>query len=113
MIYDFAAKINDIKHTELFDDTEALEKRITEMHELFDNPININLLVSESNAVKGLLIKAQVSISKLSGFHDQELDERIDAFKRYMDEIALAVDGEISRKEAFYNNSKTFSRLYI
>jgi len=111
MIYEFAAKIKSIQNEAMLD-MEMLNKAISETSKKFEKPLEIRIMLPDKQAGKAMLVKSQASVSSMPAFHDKERDEAIAAFKQYMDDIALAVEGEISKTDGFYNNTKIFSKLY-
>jgi hypothetical protein len=111
MVYDFACKIKDIQNHNLLEEAEK-EKMLTEIHKNHSDPMAIKLLVVDNVLKNAVLVKTQASVSSMPGFLDIELTAAIDKFKSYLDEIAAAVDGAVSTNEGFYNNSKTFNKLY-
>ena len=111
MIYDFIAKITNIKNDDMLY-MEEIDNIILEIHKKFGKTMNINILLSDATLPKDLIVKAQASVSSLSMFHNDELINVVSKFKNCMEEIAIMVDGEVSKSEGFYNNSKTFHKLY-
>jgi len=113
MVYEFAAKIKNMKNEKMFD-PDLLSKNIIDLSPKFQKPMDILILQSNDIRVdRSILVKSQASVSTLPGFHDTELSETIESFKKYLSDIAAMVYGDISESEAFYNNSKMFSRLYL
>lgn len=111
MIYDFAAKIKDIKDNKICS-VCLLDETILEIGERMGRWLEIQVLLPDETPIKDILVKTEVSISSMLKFHDAELEEAIETFKAYLDELANILDGKVSENEAFYNNSKTYGRLY-
>ena len=111
MIYDFAAKIKDIKNNKMFS-MRLLEQNILEIGERMGRRLEIQVLLPDEHPIKDILVKTEVSISSMPKFHEAELEETIDTFKEYLDKLANILGGEVSKNEAFYNNSKTYGRIY-
>ena len=111
MVYDFAAKIRHIKNTALLEE-EQFQAALADIHDKFDKTMPIKILITDAVAKNVILVKSECSVSSMPGFVEIELNEAIETFKGYMTEIARALEGVISENEGFYNNSKTFSKLY-
>ena len=111
MVYDFAGKIKDIKNVGMLDAAQ-MEAALAAIHTKMNNPLEVKVLVADNVLRNSVLVKSQISISSLPGFLDVELNLAIDTFKSYLDDIAATFEGEVSKGEGFYNNSKTFSKLY-
>jgi len=104
------AKIKNINEEST--DPEVLNKNIMAIHSKFSNPIELRVLTADNTASRDILIKSEISVSSLVKFHDEELALAIETFKKYMEEIAAAAAGEISKADGFFHNANTFSRLY-
>jgi hypothetical protein len=111
MIYEFAAKVVNIKKPEMLK-AEAINAALPEIHGKATLKIEIKILVTSDLPGGSVLVKGTASVSSMPGFMDSELAATIEAFKNYLDEIASAFEGEIKTNEAFYNNTRTFSKLY-
>jgi len=110
MIYEFAAKIKDIKNSDMLN-ADAITKSLSEISKKFEKPLEIRVMFpGDANQV--MLVKAQASVSSMLMFHDKERDDAIALFKNYMKELAAVTGGEISTADGFYNNTKTYGRLY-
>jgi hypothetical protein len=112
MIYEFAAKVVNIKKPEMLN-AEAVSAALPEIHGKATLKIEIKILITSDLPGGSVLVKGTASVSSMPGFMDSELAATIESFKGYMDNIAVAFDGEINRNEGFYNNTKTFSKLYV
>ena len=111
MIYDFVAKIKDIKYNTAIS-TEILDEHILSKGKNMKKPLEIQIVIPDEQPCSHIYIKAEVSVSYMPRFHDGELEEAVKTFKEYLEELARFLDGEISKKDAFYNNSKSVSRIY-
>lgn len=111
MIYEFVAKIRYIKNTVNLN-LEEIDRFVQEIGESLEKPLQIEVLFSDDKAEKDILVKSEVSVSSFPSFHSDEFNAATDNFKRYLEEIAYKFDGEISKTDGFYNNSKTFGKLY-
>ena len=111
MLYDFLAKIKDVQNKEVLN-TESLDGIVKEINENFAAPLELKFVLPDADHSGEVLVKSQASISSMPSLHDKELDAAISAFISYLEEIAKAIAGEISRQDGFYNNSKTFKRLF-
>jgi hypothetical protein len=111
MIYDFMAKIRNVQNKDALN-TDSLEGIVNEINPRFDNPLELKFVLPSADSPGEFLVKSQASVSSMPALHDSELEAAIASFQAYLDEIAAAIAGEISKKDAFYNNTKTFKRLY-
>ena len=111
MVYDFAAKIKDIKDDKIFS-MGLLDENIIEIGERMGRLLEIQFVLPDEPPFKDVLVKTEVSVSSMPRYHDIELQEAIDTFKAYLSEIAHILDGKVSESEAFYTSSKTYGRLY-
>jgi len=112
MIYDFAAKIANIKNEEMFE-AENIGEGLAVLHTKVEKPLDIKIMMSDDvYSSRTILVKAQISVSTMPSFHDRELDEAVEQFISYLEEIAKMIRGEIRKEEGFYNNSKVFKRLF-
>jgi hypothetical protein len=111
VVYEFAAKIKNIQHPNLCE--EVLKETAAEISKNFDKPLEIKTLLAGEPPYHDILIKAQASVSTMPMFFDAELTETISKFRKYLDDFSVMLKGEISKTDAFYNNSKTFNKLYI
>lgn len=111
MIYEFVAKIKYIENI-LDLNLDEIDGFVQEISKSLEKPLQIEVLVSDNKSEKDILVKSEVSVSSFPHFHSEEFDAAIDAFKFYLEEIAAKFNGEISKNEGFYNNSKTFGKLY-
>lgn|GEM_PF-6877945 len=91
---------------------EAISQCLSEIHRKFDKPMNEIRILKEGDT-NDALIKARTSVSSYLPFHEAELSEAVETFREYLDEIANALGGEVSRDEGFYNNTKTFHKLFL
>jgi acetone carboxylase gamma subunit len=111
MIYEFAAKIKNVKNDGMLND-ESVAKSLSEISKKFEKPLEVKVMFLFGNSDCALLIKSQASVSTMPMFHDKERDDAIAVFKQYLEELAIVFNGEISKTDGFYNNTKTYSRLY-
>jgi len=111
MVYEFMAKIKNIKDKQILDN-DYLSGHLSGIHERARKSLTIQVLTAEAVHDRDILIKSEISVSSLMQFHEEELSEAVESFKYYVSEIAGITDGEISRNEGFYHNSKTFKKLY-
>jgi len=111
MIYDFMAKIKDVENKDALN-TDSLDKIVNEINLKFDQPLELKFVLPSADSPGEFLVKSQASVSSMPGLHDGELEAAIGSFQAYLEEIAIAIEGVISKKDAFYNNTKTFKRLY-
>lgn len=98
-------------HIENFE-KEAIGQCLSEIHIKFEKPMN-EIKVLKEGDTNDALVKAQASVSSYRPFHDEELSEAVETFRGYLDEIAKTLGGEVSRDEGFYNNTKTFNKLFL
>jgi hypothetical protein len=111
MIYEFAAKVAGIKKPEMLN-AETINAILPELHGKAKIGMELKILITSGLPGGSVLVKASASVSSMPGFMDAELAAVIESFKGYLDNIAEAFEGEINRNEGFYNNTKTFSKLY-
>ena len=111
MIFEFAAKINNINVSEY--NADAIKDKIAQTDKLLSKPMEIKTLLPVSGEGKMMLVKSQASVSSIPLYHDKEREEAIKSFKLYLEGIAEALGGSVSIADGFYNDSRTFSRLYI
>ena len=109
MVYDFIAKIKDIGNAEMLDE-DTMNHFIADTHTLFEPQLDILFRLPEAKGSGELLVKSKASVSSIPQMHDRELDEAIASFTGYLNAIAKALNGTIS--DGFYNNSKTFNKLF-
>jgi len=108
MVYEFIGKIKNI-NPEGFNQ-EAVAVCISQIEANIKKPMD-EVRVLKDSKINDVLVKAQISVSSYQSYHDEELLAAIDVFKVYVEKIAAAFKGEVSRDEGFYNNSKTFHKL--
>jgi len=111
MVYDFAAKIKNVQNTEVLN-PESLENIVSEINEKSAKVLELKFILSSADNTGEFLIKSQASVSSMPALHEKELEQAIQAFIAYLKEISKAIEGEISEQDGFYNNSKTFKRLF-
>jgi len=111
MVYDFVAKIKNVQDIELLTD-EALAALISKINANHDTFLELRFILPEANMSGDVLVKSSSSVSSMPALHDSELETTISAFKSYLEDIAAEIDGEISKQDGFYNNTKTFKRLF-
>lgn len=111
MIYDFVSKIKNVRNMEALKD-ENLKVIVAEINKNFDKPLDLKFVLPAGDNTGEFLIKSQASISSMPALHDKELEAAIAAFIAYLEEIAVAIEGEISKTDGFYNNTQTFKRLF-
>ena len=111
MVYDFVARIKNVQDKEVVNE-EYLDQIVSEINVKFEAPLELKFVLPDQDHSGEFLVKSQASVSSLPGHHDKDLDIAINAFKSYLEEISKAIQGEISQQDGFYNNSKSFRRLY-
>ena len=111
MVYEFAAKVKNIKNDDMLD-VNALDGAMVEMVAKKGKPMEFKSALIDTMGGRDMLIKAKVSIASLSPLHDIEFDEMLNNIRSYLEEISFICNGELSKAEAFYNNSKTFGKLF-
>ena len=111
MVYEFAAKIKDIKNNDIME-ASSLDNYITEINKHTEQPLDVKIMLSEKRPATDLLVKADISVTSLAGFHEDELTKAINYFKSFIEALAKAINGEVSKTEGFYHNNTTFNRLY-
>lgn len=111
MIYEFVSKIRDVEDTNSIT-SEHLAQIVKEVSKKFDDSLDLKFVLPSSDASGEFLVKSQRSVSSMPALHDKELELAIIAFKAYLEEIAVAIEGQVSKKDGFYNNTQTFKRLY-
>jgi hypothetical protein len=111
MIYDFMAKIRNVQNKDVVN-TNSLDEIVDEINPKFDQPLELKFVLPSLDNPGEFLVKSQASVSSMPALHDVELEAAIASFQAYLEEIAAAIEGEISKKDAFYNNTKTFKRLF-
>jgi len=111
MVYEFAAKIKDIENEEMLE-PEVGNAAVEELMRKNGATFEITLR-HEKNSNKDMMVKGKVSVSSFSPLHERELEDAISQFKKNLEEIAVLLGGKINENEAFYNNSKTFAKLYF
>ena len=111
MVYDFVAKIKNVKNREILN-ADALKGIVTDINANFSNPLDLKFILPDADNSGEVLIKSQTSVSSMAALHDRELEAAVNSFITYLEEIALAIDAEISRQDGFYNNSRTFKKLF-
>jgi hypothetical protein len=110
MVYEFMGKILNIRKPELLEENR-LQESLAAIHSKFENPFAIRVL-TESEPKNEILIKGQTSVSSYAKLHDDELMIAIETFREYLREIAEAINGVVSMTEGFYNNTKSYNRLW-
>lgn len=111
MVYDFVAKIKNVKNREVLN-VEALNGIVTEVNANFSDPLDLKFILPDADSSGEVLIKSQTSVSSMAALHDKELEVAVNSFIAYLEEIARVIDAEISKQDGFYNNSRTFKRLF-
>jgi len=111
MVYDFAAKIKNVQNKDALN-PESMEHIVLGINEKFAKPLDLKFVLPSMDQQGDFLVKSQTSVSSMPALHDRELEVAIEAFKSYLREISDAIAGEISERDGFYNNSKTFKRLF-
>jgi hypothetical protein len=111
MIYDFACKIKNVAKQDILND-DALSELLGKINEQYEKPIEVRFVLPDFDQSGEVLVKGQISVSFMAQMHDKELEVAIDAFKSYLEALAKALEGEVSEKDGFFNNSKTFRKLY-
>ena len=111
MVYDFVAKIKGVKNKDALND-DSLAGIVSEINANHSDPLELKFVLSNRDLPGEFLVKSQASVSSMPGMHDKELDNAINAFILYLEEIAAAIEGEISKQDGFYNNNATFKRLF-
>ena len=90
---------------------ETIAGHLSQIHLRFNKPLDINILLNTENK-ESVLVKSSIAVSSYGAHHNNELAEAIVTFTSYLDNIAESLNGEVSRTEGFYNNSKLFKRLF-
>lgn len=111
MVYDFACKIKNVKNKDALND-ETLKGIIADVDANYSIQLDFKFVLPSADRSSEFLVKAQASVSSMPVFHDRELEEAIEIFKSYLDEIAQAIHGEVSTSDGFYNNTQSFKRLF-
>jgi len=111
MLYDFVAKIKNVQNKDTLND-ESLAEVVSEINDRHGDPLEVKFVLQNADSSGEVLVKSQASVSSMLSLHDKELDVAINAFILYLEEIAAAIQGEISKQDGFYNNTKTFKRLF-
>jgi hypothetical protein len=109
MLYEFLVKIREIKKTE-FINIEALNDITNKVRLQFNIPPDVVYRLPEANNPYELMVKMQVSIASRPPLHDRELEIIVQSFKDFMQHLAGELNGFIG--DGFYNNTKTFSKLF-
>ena len=110
MIYEFAAKIKDVNKDEMLV-PETGSEAVAELMRSTVSAFEISLR-HDVNMNRDVMVKGKTSVTSYTQLHEIELERAIEQFKSHLEEIAQLIDGKISEDEAFYNNSKDFSKLY-
>ena len=110
MIYDFVAKIKNVQRQDGLSDT-ALQEIVSKITVAYDSKLEFRFVLPNHDTSE-FLVKGKASISSMPALHDKELDAAIAAFIAYLEEIESAIDGKISRDDAFYNNTQSFKKLF-
>ncbi|MCL1999341.1 MAG: hypothetical protein FWG65_11300 [Turicibacter sp.] len=108
MVYDFVSKIKNAQDAVTNDDLSAIAAELTKD---VNTPLELKFVMSGEKTPE-FLVKSQVSISSMTHLHDKELEDTIEAFIKYLEGIAEAIKGEVSRQDGFYNSTRTFKRLF-
>ncbi|MCL2707954.1 MAG: hypothetical protein FWF03_02430 [Defluviitaleaceae bacterium] len=111
MLYEFACKIKGFADSEMIE-KEKLSELLARFHRELEKPQEVKILILDESLRDAILVKSQVSVSSMPGYLEIELSTAIETFKSYLSKIAEAVGGEIIYGEGFYNNSKTFAKLF-
>jgi len=112
MIYDFVAKIKRVENKEALDE-EALQGLVVEVNKNFSIPLDyVRFVLADAEKTGELLVRSKASVSSMPSLHDKELENAVEAFIAYLEAVAKAVQGEISRTDGFYNNNTSFKRLF-
>ena len=111
MVYDFACKIMNVQNNESLSD-EVLRGIIDTVNANYDIRLDFKFVLPSDDQPREFLVKAQASISSMVGYHDKELELAVEAFKSYLSELANAIQGTVSERDGFYNNTQSFKRLY-
>ena len=112
MLYDFACKIKNVQNTDVLDD-DMLNKIVNSVNASHGTSLEFRFVLPSTNSVPEFLVKAQTSISSMPVLHEKELEAAILSFTSYLEKIAEVTEGIVSLQDGFYNNSKTFKKLYI
>jgi hypothetical protein len=112
MVYEFVSKIKNVENVDALNN-ETLGKIVSEINARYDKPLDLKFVLPDAENTGEFLVKSQASVTSLPPpMHDTELEEAVDAFISYLKDIANAIQGEVSERDGFYNNSKTFKRLF-
>ena len=90
----------------------ALNEYIEKLKDKAAKKIELRVILSEKEPRRDLLIKSKIFVTSMPASHMDDLYTAIALFKFYLEDIAIAVRGEVSRSEGFYNNDKTYASLY-
>ena len=112
MVYDFACKIKNVQNKDALDD-EVLKDIVASVNASHGINMEFRFVLPISGSAPDVLVKAQASVSSMTSLHDKELEVAVLSFISYLEQIAEAINGEISRQEGFYNNSKTFKKIFM
>lgn len=111
MIYDFVAKIKNIQNKDVLND-ETLQEIVSKINVTYDSKLEFRFILPNQDDASEFLVKGKSSISSMPALHDKELDIAIAAFTAYIEELERIVAGQISRSDAFYNNTQSFKKLF-
>ena len=111
MLYEFVAKIKNVKNKGALD-SECIGEFLQNVNIQLHDPMSLNFAVRDAEKSGDILVKADVSISTMAYAHEVEVERAVESFIAYLEEIEKEVDGEISRSEGFYNNTKIFKKLF-
>ena len=111
MVYEFVAKIKDIKDDEVVF-AGLPEEKMQEIDAKAETVLDVKISPPDDPPVTEVYVKVDISISSMPRFHDIELESTIRSFRVYAEEIAHMLRGKVSENDAFYHNSKTFWKLY-
>ena len=112
MVYDFACKIKNVQNKDALNN-ETLSGIVATVNASHGIALEFRFVLPSEDSPPEFLVKAQASVSSMPALHDRELETAVLSFITYLEEIASAIQGEISRQEGFYNNSKTFKRIFM
>jgi len=85
---------------------------LEEINAKFGRSLEVKLILVNPDICDEVLVKSQSSVSSMLAYHDKELEAAIETYIAYLEAIAETVEGEISKSDGFYNNSKIFKRLF-
>ena len=111
MVYDFIAKIRNVKNIASSDPSE-LSEAVSEISKKVETKLELNFIIPPDPTGKDIIIKTKASVSSFPVHHDRDLDNVVRSFRTHLEMLAEYLQGEVSQNDAFYNNSTTFKRVF-